>query len=323
MNSNVWHKSHLTALMWVAPCIAAWSQIPRLAENTGGLNSQEYLFASSFVSAITLTICAIVAGRARTIRTYFSATDMPRLTVLALLGAFGYYALLYAAYAPCPVQKCPDKPLVLIVAQYTWPAFGVVWSAILMRDHVGPRTIMSLGVGILAVWVGASTSGAAGNAIEKVPFVLLAAVMFGLYSTLAKKFDYEPLSSLAWTFSAATVMSCVAMMATSTEPGKPSWDALSAVLINGTVVNGVSYVWWQRALRAAPMTFVAPWVSLTPLLAALFASPHSSGGAGWTGIALVLVSVLLATLPASRPAPGRRSREIDDEREPYARRAGA
>jgi drug/metabolite transporter (DMT)-like permease len=297
MNSNVWHKSHLTALMWVAPCIVAWSQIPGLAGNTGGLNSHQYLFASSFVSAITLTICAIVAGRARTIRTYFSPTDMPRLTALALLGAFGYYALLYAAYAPCPGQKCPDKPLVLIVAQYTWPAFGVAWSAILMRDHFGLRTIMSLGVGIVAVWVGASTSVAAGDAIEKVPFVLLAAVMFGLYSTLVKKFDYEPLSSLAWTFGAATVMSCGAMTATSAQPGEPGWAALRSVLINGTVVNGVSYVWWQQALRAAPMTFVAPWVSLTPLLAALFASQDSPPGTHWTGIALVLLSVLIATLP--------------------------
>ena len=300
MNANILHPSHLRALIWVAPCIGAWSLIPLLAANTGGLSSHQYLFASSFVSAVTLTISATLAGRARTIWTYFNATDLPRLTTLALLGAFGYYALLYAAYAPCPEGTCPGKPLRIIIAQYTWPAFGVIWSAILLRDRLTVRMLMSLALGILAVCVGASTGAAAGVGPAKLAPVVLAAVMFGLYSALMKKFDYEPFSSLAWTFSAASVMSWVAMMATFSPIQAPGWTALHSILINGVLVNGLSYVCWQRALRAAPITFVAPWISLTPVFAAIFTAANASAGALVLGIVLVLLSVLLATLPTRR-----------------------
>ncbi|MGH9374401.1 MAG: DMT family transporter [Vicinamibacterales bacterium] len=154
--------------------------------------------------------------------------------------------------------------------QYTWPAFAVVWSAILLRDRVNVRILRSLGIGILAVWVGARTSDVSSQAAARLPLVLVVAAMFGLYSALTKKFDYEPLPSLAWTFGAATLMAWVAMMVMSSPIQRLDQTAVQSVVINGTLVNGLSYVWWQRALRAAPVTFVAPWISLVPLLAAVF-----------------------------------------------------
>jgi drug/metabolite transporter (DMT)-like permease len=300
MNGSLSPSSPRRALVWMAPCIAAWSLIPLLASHTGGLDSHQYLFASSSVSAVTLALCAAVAERGRQRRRHFTSADLARLTALAALGAFGYYALLYAAYAPCPHPCGSDKPLIIIVAQYTWPAFAVVWSAILLRDRVNVRIFLSLAIGILAVWVGAHTGAPSSFAAAKLPFVLLAAAMFGLYSVLMKKFDYEPLPSLAWTFGAATLMAWVAMMVMSAPIQRLDPTAIRSVVINGTVVNGLSYVWWQRALRAAPVTFVAPWITLIPLLAAVFTADPSTAGAPFSGIALVLVSVLLATVPVRR-----------------------
>jgi len=302
MAGKLRHSSHLRAFVWVTPCIAAWSLIPRLASNTGGLDSHQYLLWSSLVSAATLMLCASVMGHAATMRAYLRE-DLLRLIALASLGTFGYYALLYSAYAPCSAGECPGKPLVIIIAQYTWPALSVLWAALLRHERLSGRVIVSLGIGLMAVWFGASTGASSGDAVAQLPVVLLAALIFGLYSTLLKRIDYEPFSSLALSFSAATLMSFVAAACLSEKWQAPGWKGVGVwpVLVNGMLVNGLSYVCWYRALRTAPITFVMPWLALTPLIAAMFTPSHVSSD-GWIGIGLVLFSVLLATLPSAASA---------------------
>ena len=70
MAGKLRHSPHLRAFVWVMPCIGAWSLIPRLASNTGGLDSHQYLLWSSLVSAATLMVCAGVMGHGATMRAY-------------------------------------------------------------------------------------------------------------------------------------------------------------------------------------------------------------------------------------------------------------
>jgi drug/metabolite transporter (DMT)-like permease len=319
MNRTSWRDiPQLRALLWVMPCIGAWSLIPRLASNTGNLDAFGYLFWSSAVSAACLLLCTWLLGHWSTLRAY-STTDLRRLAALAALGAFGYYALLYSAYAPCAGASCPHKAAIVVVTQYTWPAFTVLWSAVLLRETLTRRTVLSMMLGIIAVAVaiGAGDLGAEREALSKLPIVALAAVMFGLYSTLLKRVAYEPFSSMAVGFSVATLLSLLtaAQFSATFVPDAP---AIWSVLVNGVFVNGLSYVFWYRALQAAPVGFVAPWVALTPLLAAMFAGttislePHH-----WAGVGLVLLSVLLATIttPAAprKRLPRSRGYELAEE----------
>jgi drug/metabolite transporter (DMT)-like permease len=298
---NTWRETpQLRALMWVLPCIAAWALIPRLASNTGRLDPFAYLFWSSAVSAACLLLCTRLTGHWPTLRAY-STTDLRRLAALAALGAFGYYALLYSAYAPCGGAGCPHKAAIVVVTQYTWPAFTVLWSAILLRETLTHRTLISMLLGLVAVAVGAGGLHADPDALTKLPIVVVAAVIFGLYSTLLKRVDYEPFSSMAVGFTVATLLSLLASLQFSASLALDRAAAWS-VLVNGIFVNGLSYVCWYRALRTAPVSFVAPWVALTPLLAAVFADfeflPRH-----WVGIGLILVSVLLATIGPGGGAP--------------------
>ena len=309
MNRQSWRENpQLRALMWVTPCIVAWSLIPRLASNTGNLDAFGYRFWSSAVSASCLLLCTYVTGNWSSLRAY-STTDLRRQAALSALGAFGYYALLYSAYAPCGGAGCPKTAAIVVVTQYTWPALTVLWSALLLRETLTRRTILSLFLGILAVIVAVGTDGfsAEGDAVSKLPIMALAAVIFGLYSTLLKRVAYEPFSSMAVGFTVATALSLL----TATQLSAtfvPNASAAWSVLINGVFVNGLSYVCWYRALQAAPVSFVAPWVVLTPILSVMFAGesidlqPHH-----WVGVGLVLVSALLATIASAdsgtRPRP--------------------
>jgi hypothetical protein len=100
--------------------------------------------------------------------------------------------------APC--TGCGDKATIIIVAQYTWPALSVCWSAVLLKDRLTGPLVVALLLGVVAVAVGASTAASSRGAIDTLPVVLLAAAVFGLYSTLLSgvgKPDAKALEAIA------------------------------------------------------------------------------------------------------------------------------
>jgi drug/metabolite transporter (DMT)-like permease len=274
---------------FVLPCVVVWALIPKLATDTGNVDAQAFLLYSSMVSAVVLAAWTTVRKRWDGLLSH-TASDLARLTGVAFLGTFGYYAILYTAYAPASKAA---TPAVVLVAQYTWPAWSVVWWALLYDGKVSRRVAASLGVGLVAVWLVAS-SEVSQPAAWRLATVVLAATMFGLYSALLQRLKYEPLSTHTFCFAAAVMMSGLVHLATLDLPDWPDAAARKAILINGTFVNGISYVLWYRALRAAPVTFVAPWISLTPVLAAIYLGDWDLTRSQWAALGLVFTSVLLA-----------------------------
>jgi drug/metabolite transporter (DMT)-like permease len=303
MNQHSWRlRRHVRPLIWVLPCVAAWSLIPTLATHTGSLDAFGFLFWSNLVSALCLLLCTRLTGHWPTLRAY-STTDLRRLAALAALAAFAGHALLYSAYAPCGDGACRQNRAIVLVTQYTWPAGTMLWSALLLRDTLTCRTLLSWLLAIAAVAAAANGNSAEADAVSKLPLVVLAAMIFGLYSTLLKRIAYEPFSSMAVGFTVATFLSLLAIVEFSTRPPVPDGPAAVSVLINGVFVNALSYVCWSRALQAAPIRFVAPWVALTPFLAAVFAGPSIGlEPRHWIGIALVTGSALLATITSTHSA---------------------
>src|SRR5262245_25127098 len=298
VNDQRWQElPHTRVLAWVLPCIALWSLIPRLASNPGNLDAFAFLFWSSAVSAAGLLICTVATGHWRDLRAY-STTDIRRIAALGAIGAFLFFALLYSAYAPCTGRGCTTDTAMIVITQYTWPALTVLWSAALLRDRLTCRMLVSLLFAIVAVAIGASGAALDGESLGRLSMAILAAVVFGLYSTLLKRIAYEPFSSMAIGFSVATVLAFFALSQfTPPERFIPNDTGIRSILINGLLVNGLSYVCWYRALRTTPTGYVTPWIALAPLATAIAAGEsivfHPQQ---WIGIGLVLVSALLATM---------------------------
>jgi drug/metabolite transporter (DMT)-like permease len=128
--------------------------------------------------------------------------------------------------------------------------------------------------------------------------VFTAAVVFAVYSVGSKQGRCDPYWDICIAFGAAALASLVAMLYASAQmlPSDPTLVAV--VLVNGVLVNGVSYVWWRNALAAAPASTVAPWVSATPLLAVAWLKlrdPISVNPAEWLGVILIVISMYLTT----------------------------
>jgi drug/metabolite transporter (DMT)-like permease len=293
---------------WIGLSIAAWSLVPLVANRTGGLSPNEFLLGSHLMSTLTLAAATWATGHAREF-TYYSATDIRRLAALGGLGIFLYYALLFDAYAPCAFDApCGHQATLVLVVHYSWPIFTVLLSWLLLAEAPQWRTAVAVVCGALAI-ASAATAEAHGHAGSlATPKAIGAAMAFGLYGTLSTRIRYDPLSGATIMFGSAAALSLATVLISWSGQSSPALLRLdgataATMIVSGVVVNGLSHVFWQRALRAAPETSVRPWIALTPLAAgASFALGTGAvlGRLQWIGLALVLASAFLALRPTPK-----------------------
>ncbi len=253
------------ALAYTLSCVALWALIPAVSKlGQDGLDSHQFLFWSSLVSFIAFAVASAAGGKLPALRAY-RAKDWALMVALGLLGTYVYYILLYLGYARA-------EGFEVLVLQYTWPVFIVLLSVPILRERFTARRAISCALGFASVALALTKGNLAGVRLGNLcvdAYVLVGALSFALFSVLGKKASFEPFTMNAVFFLVATVASAVSMTAFSSFAPPPARACLP-VLVNGLFVNGFSYVLWIKALRAADASFVAPFVFLTPVVAAFY-----------------------------------------------------
>ena len=255
-------KAH--GIFYVALCIFLWSMIPTFAKlSQSRLDHHQYLFYSSVVSFLSLLAVATYRQRTHELLKYSAKT------YLALLGLgfldFLFYLLLYFGYER-------DNGLEVLVMQYTWPIFIVLLSLFILKERLGFAKIVSLILGFSGVAI-VITKGD----LEQVDFgnigviitVLIGAFSFALFSVLSKKVSINLTNAVSVYFFTAVVYSFISMETFSsfTFPTANEWLFIA---VNGVFLNGISYLFWIKALQNADASFVAPFIFITPVLSASF-----------------------------------------------------
>jgi drug/metabolite transporter (DMT)-like permease len=251
-------------IFYVGLCIFLWSMIPMFAKFSQlRLDHHQYLFYSSIVSFLSLLLISIFTHKTRELFKY----SMRMYLFLFLLGFldFFYYLLLYFGY-----QK--TNGLEVLVMQYTWPIFIVLLSLILLKEHLNLSKIISLVFGFVGVALVVTKGDFAKvdlSHIDVILMVLLGAVSFALFSVLSKKVTINLSNAVTIYFFTAIIYSFISVQTFSSFifPTLKEWVF---ILINGVLLNGVSYLFWIKALQNADASFVAPFVFMTPLLSAVF-----------------------------------------------------
>lgn len=252
------------AIVLAILCVSLWALIPVVAKlGQESLDHHQFLFFSSVVSAIVLWLTVFATGKDRELSSW-NRRDWLSSTGLGLLGTYLYYLLLYFAYAK-------GNGLEVLVLQYSWPVFVVVFSVITLGEKPTMPRIAALVLGLFGVVVVLTRGNLTTILIDDLgvgALVITAASIFGLFSVLSKRIDLEPLVLTAVYFSVAAIASLASMVVLS-EPTLPPRRAIPSILINGILVNGFSYVAWIAALRRAEASSLAPLVFLSPVLAAI------------------------------------------------------
>lgn len=257
--------SKTKAIIYVLICVGLWALIPVVSKlGQVSLDNHQFLFWSSLVSFIAFVFTTIIVKQGKTFLTY-KKEDWGKSIFLGFLGTYLYYILLYFGYARA-------QGLEVLVLQYSWPIFIVLLSIFILKEKLTVKRLIAVVLGFLGVFL-VLTKGDFSNIHLENYFVdilvLVAAMVFALFSVLSKKVHLEAYTMITIYFLTATVASFISMLWLS-EFVLPTKDSIWPILINGVFVNGFSYIFWIKALKASEASFIAPFVFLTPIISALY-----------------------------------------------------
>ncbi|HEX8932009.1 MAG TPA: DMT family transporter [Patescibacteria group bacterium] len=258
-------KSRTKAIFYTLMCVTLWALIPVVSKlGQASIDNHQFLFWSSVVSFTAFLVATVVVKQSKMFLSY-KLRDWSKAIFLGFLGTYLYYILLYSGYANA-------QGLEVLVLQYSWPIFIILLSIVVLKEKLTLRRALVVFLGFIGVTLvltkGNFTQIHFDNYSVDI-LVLVAALVFGLFSVLSKKVHLEPYTMVTIYFFAATVSSFVSMLWLS-DFSLPAKDAVIPIVVNGLFVNGFSYIFWIKALKKAEASFVAPFVFLTPILSALY-----------------------------------------------------
>ncbi|WP_250634143.1 DMT family transporter [Pinirhizobacter soli] len=255
------------AFFFAALCIASWSLIPVVAKvTTQDITPLQFLLLSNVLSAF---VCGAVAlKRARSFAGPFADArrNLLRTALPGFLGCYLFYLCLYHGYAV-------GDGMAVLVVQYLWPVLIVLLAPLVTRERIGAVGVAAVLLGFAGSAVVATKGNFTALPAQDLPtlgIVLLGAASFALYSLLSRSVPGEGMLLTFGFFAWGAVFSLVTVLLGDGLALPSSGKAWAGLLLNGCIINGLSYFWWLRALQLAPPSRIAPLVFLAPVLATIW-----------------------------------------------------
>lgn len=225
-----------------------------------GIPSLEALSVSSFFAFLFLLLLNIKNGAIKKLSSY-SLSDYGVMAGLGFIGIFLYSALYYYGLEKLTSQEA-------CILNYLWPIMLLVFSCIILREKMTFMKGFAMAcsfVGIIILSLGGNLSSGRG-AITGMICCVAAAALYGLFSVLNKKSDYDQGISMMifWLVSAICSMA-LGLMTEDRVPIKGTeWIGL---LWLGVVADAIAYLLWALALKGTKNTAkIANIAYLTPFL---------------------------------------------------------
>ncbi|HSU05235.1 MAG TPA: EamA family transporter [Acetobacteraceae bacterium] len=211
---------------------------------------------------------AFVLARLRRERLWPRLGEWPLLTVFATLnfGAFSVLTTLSLVWL---------KASEAVIITYTLP----IWAAILAWPMLGERpgiaklAAMAMGLGGIALLVGADQMQASWTTLPGVMCGFVASWLFALGTVIAKRrpLTLPPVAGVAWQATLGAIPVGVLSLWE-----HPAWDRVTplgwtAAAYVATIPMTIAYLSWFRALRLLPASTAATGVLLAPMVG-VFAS---------------------------------------------------
>ncbi|EIU7557381.1 DMT family transporter [Providencia rettgeri] len=252
-------------LMYALACVLIWSFIPIVSRlGQAGMDSFQFLFWSNLISAISVVIVALGSDYKVSKLFILPRNTIKKVFILGFLDCL-FYLLLYYGYSI-------ENGIAVLVIQYSWPLIIILLSVVLLKDKLAGRQIVGIIIGFIAVII-TFTKGQITQLHVENPMALLlvfsGAFCFALMSVFSRQYSIDPYISTVWLFIFSTLTSLVLLLLFS-EVQLPSKAAFWPTLINGILINGVSYILWFKAMNTGHSAKIASVVFLSPVLSVLW-----------------------------------------------------
>jgi len=270
-------------------CILLWAAIPVVSKNILlEIDFLQMLFYSSIISLITLTFVLIF--RRKNLQLY-SKRAYGYLAFLGFLGAYLYYIFLYAAFSLTTAQEG-------FILAYTWPILVLLLAFMILREKITLRKIIAISLGFFGIVIIFTHGNLNELEITNVlgdALALLGAFIFALFSILGKRVNYDRVVAAFIYFLVASIFSFITMLAFSNFV-VPSSTTLIYLLLNGILINGLTYIWWFKALENLETHIVSTTLYLTPFISLLYISlflPEQIMVSSIIGLVIIVAGIFL------------------------------
>src|SRR5947209_16906693 len=197
----------------------------------------------------TIFSCMVMGGiilfqKKISLLTTYSIRDYAKGGVLGFLGTYVYYVLLYGALALTSASEG-------FILAYTWPMLVILLAFPLLRERLTMKKLCSLFFSFLGIVVIVTHGRIFTLSLTSLQGDILAlggAGVFALFSVLGKKYRYDQVVSVFIYFVTALVFITPTLFLFSSLK-MPSFHVWLWLLLNGFIVNGVSYIFWFKALE--------------------------------------------------------------------------
>ncbi|HUV38133.1 MAG TPA: DMT family transporter [Planctomycetota bacterium] len=239
-----------------------------MEEGPEGLSPHALIFYKLLLATACLFVVIVLSGRLKAFRGY-SAGDVARL---AFAGVFGYY-LYYLFLFEAAVQAKPlEASAEVSIMNYLFPMCTLLASAAILGEKLSRRAVVSALISLAGAYIVVCR----GDLARAVPehwridlIAFLAAVSWGVFSALGRKWKHEPITGLFIFMVTGLVISVVVLPFTAGRHYPVGWEIYGAFHV-GFLCNTVGVMLWFAALRHAGASLVGNIALLTAFVNLLF-----------------------------------------------------
>lgn len=283
-----------TAYIYLILTMLLWSATPAVAKLAlGELDNYQLLFYTNIVWVISLFLINIFQGKLKILGSYTTKEYMIMFG-MGGIGIFLYYVLLYGSFSLAPAGQ-------VNVMNYLWPVFIILFSILLLKEKFNYKTIIAVILGFAGALIAFTQWNILAFSNQySLGYILawLAAICYGLFSVLGKKFKYDEFSSMLIYYISATILTIPMFLFVSNFVIPKSLTTIIAIIALGGIMNSIAFVFWFKALKLWHTHKIANLIYLVPFLAMirtyfLNSEPLAISSVVWLLLIMVWVFVQL------------------------------
>ena len=270
--------------------ILFWSTLATVSKLLlGNLSSYQVLMCSSLFAAAALLVSTVINGKIKLLKCY-RVKDYLITLLIGLPGAFLYNIFLFAGTARMAASQA-------FIINYLWPIMSVVFACIILKEKITLRKCVAFVLSFLGVLT------VAGNEIISfqaqtligVALCVLAAVSYGAYTALNRKWNYDDQITVMLSYLATFILTAIINVAIGKKLplGIGEWLGFAW---NGIFVMAIATVTWALALKSGSTAKISNFAYITPFLSfvwTFFVLKEPINPLSVAGLALIILGIFI------------------------------
>jgi drug/metabolite transporter (DMT)-like permease len=284
---------------YLALCILLWASIPVTSKRVlEELNNIEMLLYSTVFSFLIIGVILLFQGKFETMKNY-SIKDYAIMIFLGFLGNYLYYILLYGALS----QTTASEGFILT---YTWPILVLILASLILKERLTFQKLIAIAIsfsGIIVIVTHGKIFSMNFTSLVGNIMALTGAFTFAFFSILGKRFNFDKTISVFIYFTSTLFFVTLTCVFTSSIK-LPSANVWMWLLYNGILVNGVSYIFWFKALEYGDTAIISNALYLTPCLSLVYISLFLNEKilfSSVVGLTVIVVGIVIQSINIKKP----------------------